>query len=748
MLAVVEAKAEYRQPGDGLQQAKEYAEILGLPFAYATNGIGIVEFDYATGLTSYLTRFPSPDALWKRYRQQLGFAPAQAEKFLTPMELSKNPNIRYCLQIAINRAVAAILKGEKRLLLTIATGTGKTTLAFQVCWKLWKSQWNRDGAYRPPKILFLADRNVLVDEPIKDAFLPFGDARLKIEGGQIVKSRDIYFAIYQSLAGKEDTEAPYRRYSPDFFDLIIVDECHRGSAKDEGNWRKILEHFDSAVQMGMTATPKRADNVDTYAYFGNPLYTYSLHQGIQDGFLAPYRLRRILTDVDAQGYRPQPGDKDRFGAPIPDAQYGTKDFERLLVHKKRTEAIARHLTNYLKSTDRFDKTIVFCVDQPHALEMRDALANANSDLMQQYPDYVCRVTSDEEERGREQLDRFKDLETRTPTILTTSQMLTTGVDVPTCKNVVLVRVIGSMTEFKQIIGRGTRVREDYGKLSFTIHDYTGSASVMFADPEFDGYPALITEQKVDKNGDVTSATTIVGGEEGDPASAYEENGSEKNGSEADTQEIEAEIEAEIETEIEVGGNGGGHKKIYFDGGQANVVLESTCDLDMTGTLVTVELRSYVADQVRTLYTSADELRTKWADPIQRKTVIATLHAHDVSFESLALEMQRPEADPLDLLCHLAFDRPLLTRTQRAERVRKQQQDFFDRYGDKARMVLLAILQKYEEHGPDDFTLPDVFKLSPFLELGRPIEIANLFGGTIEMRKAVHELQNLVYAPAT
>jgi type I restriction enzyme R subunit len=721
MLAVVEAKAEYKQPGDGLQQAKEYAEILHLPFAYATNGKGIVEFDYGAGIVSNLAAFPSPESLWQRYQQQMGLTDEQAVKFLAPMELSKTANIRYCLQIAINKAVEAILKGEKRLLLTIATGTGKTTLAFQVCWKLWKSGWNRSGAPRPPKILFLADRNVLVDDPIKDTFLPFGDARIKIAGGNVVKSREIYFALYQSLAGTEGTPARYKLYPRDFFDLIIVDECHRGSASDHSNWREILEYFAPAVQMGMTATPKRDDNVDTYAYFGNPLYTYSLKQGIEDGFLAPYRLRRILTDLDAEGFRPASGDRDRFGAAIPDAQYMTKDFERVLAHQKRTEAIAKHLTAYLKSTDRFAKTLVFCVDQEHALTMRDALNNANSDLVQQYPDYVCRVTSDEEERGREKLDQFKDLESRTPVILTTSHMLTTGVDAPTCKNVVLVRVINAMTEFKQIIGRGTRVRADYGKLYFTIHDYTGSAAMRFADPEFDGYPALITEQTIDEEGNITST---------------------------DVSTEEEETAADAEADGGAGDVGSGSRKIYYDVGNARVVLESASDLDESGKLITMELRSYVAGKVRTLYTSADELRTRWADPVQRKAVIAALDEHAVDFVGLAEEMKRPDADPLDLLCYLTFERPLLTRKQRADRVRKQKKDFFDRYGDKARQVLFDLLQKYEEHGPEDFAIPDVFKLPPFLQLGRPIQIAALFGGAEKMKEAVLELQGLVYQPWT
>ena len=382
------------------------------------------------------------------------------------------------------------------MLLTLATGTGKTVVAFQICWKLWNSRWNRTAEYRRPRILYLADRNVLVDQPKDRMFTPFGDARHKIEGNT-PKSREMYFATYQAIASDERRPGLYRQYPRDFFDLVIVDECHRGSARDESNWRDILDYFEPAYQLGMTATPLREDNRDTYRYFGNPIYTYSLRQGIDDGFLAPYRVHRIVTTADAAGWRPTKGELDRYGREIPDAEYGTKDFERAVALKVRTEAIARHLTEFLKKTDRFAKTIVFCVDQEHAEEMRKAINNCNTDLVKQYPDYTARVVSDEGKIGRGHLDKFMELETLTPTILTTSQMLTTGVDAQTCKNIVLVRVINSMTEFKQIIGRGTRVRDDYGKLYFNILDYTGSATRLFADSEFDGDPAQITEEEID-----------------------------------------------------------------------------------------------------------------------------------------------------------------------------------------------------------------------------------------------------------
>jgi len=418
-IAVVEAKPTYRTPGEGLQQAKDYAEILGLKFAYATNGHGIVEFDYLTGRERELNAFPTPDELWNRLTAATGLAPEAAQRLLTPAYHLSGKSPRYYQEIAINRTVQAILQGKRRVLLTMATGTGKTVVAFQICWKLWSSRWNRTGEHRRPRILYLADRNILIDDPKDKIFAPFGDARCKIENGVAPKSREMYFAIYQAIAKDERRPGLYREYAPDFFDLVIVDECHRGSARDESNWREILEYFEPAYQLGMTATPLRDDNRDTYQYFGNPLYQYSLRQGIDDGFLAPYRVHRVITQWDAAGWRPSQGDLDRYGREIPDEQYETADFERVVALKARTEAVARHLTEFLKRTDRFAKTIVFCVDQEHALDMRTALVNLNSDLVQQHPNYVCRVTSDEHEIGRGHLSNFQDLERPTTVILTT-----------------------------------------------------------------------------------------------------------------------------------------------------------------------------------------------------------------------------------------------------------------------------------------------------------------------------------------
>jgi len=725
LLAVVEAKAAYRSPGEGLQQAKEYAEILGLKFAYATNGKGFVEFDYTTGLETELDRFPTPQELWARWMVHEGITDEVIEKLLTPFNDLTGKEARYYQEIAINRAVQSILQGKPRVLLTMATGTGKTLVAFQVCWKLWSARWNRRGEHRRPKILFLADRNILIDDPKDKIFAQFGDARWKIENGVANKGRELYFAIYQAIAEDEARPGLYREYPRDFFDLIIVDECHRGSARDGSSWREILEYFAPAAQLGMTATPLRQDNRDTYEYFGNPIYQYSLKQGIEDGFLAPYRVHRIVTTYDSAGWRPNKDQLDRYGREIPDAEYQTKDFERVVSLRPRSEAIARHLTEFMKKNGRFDKTIVFCVDQEHADEMRRLLNNLNADLVRQYPDYVCRVTADDSQIGRGHLSHFQELERETPVILTTSQLLSTGVDAPTVKNVVLIRTINSPTEFKQIIGRGTRVRDDYNKLFFNILDYTGSATRQFADGAFDGYPALITEAEIDENGQVIEGTETAAQPEV------------PNDESRDVQTGQASLQDDDE---------GRPRKLYVDEGQGSIATHIVQDLDAAGKqLRVVAYADYTAEQVRTLYPSAAVLRQRWADPESRASIIAMLEDLDINFEELAESAKQPEADPFDLLCHLAFNAPLRTRRERAERVRREKRDFFDRYGPEARRILDELLEKYAEHGTAQFVIPDVLEVPPISERGNVIEIARYFGGATQLRAAVTELQNLLYA---
>lgn len=719
-LAVVEAKAAYRQAADGMQQAKQYAEMLGLKFAYATNGHEIIEFDYASGLEKTVDSFPSPSALWGRYRTASGLIDEQvANRVLTPGNHTVGKGERYYQQIAINRVVEAVLKGQQRLLVTMATGTGKTAVAFQICWKLWSARWNRTGDYRRPRILYLADRNILVDQPKDGIFAAFGDARYKIESGEVVQSREMYFAIYQALAEDERRLGLFKSFRSDFFDLIIVDECHRGSARDESAWRVILEYFKPAYQLGMTATPLREENKDTYRYFGNPVYEYSLRQGIEDGFLAPYRVHRVVTEWDAAGWRPSADDLDRYGRAIPDDEYQTKDFERVVALRARTKAIAKHLTEFMKKSDRYAKTIVFCVDQEHASEMRQALSNLSTDLVQQNPDYVCRVTADEGDIGRGHLSRFQDVDTKTPTILTTSQLLTTGVDAPTCKNVVLARIVGSMTEFKQIIGRGTRVRDDYGKLWFNIIDYTGSATRLFADPTFDGDPARITEEELAEDG-----TTTVVSEKGTEEPSY-------GLAEAAPGIIEPPA--------------ADRRKFYFDGGQVAIAAHLVYELDSNGQqLRVVRYTDYAGDSVRTLYPNARDLRQQWSDPTKRSEIISRLAERGIDFDELADAIKQPEADPFDMLCHVAFNAPLRTRRERAQQVRTERKGFFERFGPEARQILDELLEKYAEHGDAQFVLPDALHVPPVSAHGQPGEIIRLFGGAEQLRSAVNELQGLLY----
>ena len=732
-LAVVEAKAAYRYSGDGMQQAKEYAKILGLLFAYSTNGQSIVEYDFHTGFERELTSFPGPRELWTRYRTAKGLGDELEDKLLVANHSSdKVP--RYYQQISINHAVEAILSGKKRVLLTLATGTGKTVIAFQIAWRLWNGLWNAKGQPgRRPRILFLADRAVLVDDPKDKTFAPFGDARHKITGGNAVKSRDIYFATYQAIAGDETQPGLFQQYAPDFFDLIIVDEAHRGSAADDSSWRKILEYFTGAVQLGMTATPLRQDNRDTYEYFGNPIYVYSLKQGIQDGFLAPYQVRRIIIDVDAEGYRPYLGQRDDFDREIPDREYTSRDFERILTLIPRTEAVAHHLTNYLKATDRFAKTIVFCYDQDHADRMRRALSNANADLMREYPDYVARVTADDGDIGRALLSTFQDVETKTPVILTTSRLLTTGVDAPMVKNVVLFRHINSMTDFKQIIGRGTRVREDYGKLYFTILDYTGSATQNFADPGFDGEPQQIVEEHVDEQGASESEAELPVPDE-------------ETGDGATTDQDEITYIIGPPQFLGVRDRQRREKWVVSRDVMVQIINETVQELDANGhKLRTVQLTDYTGEQVRSLSRSAEDLRGQWTRSEQRAAIVSALEERGVTLDYLAAVMGQSDADPFDLLCHLAFHAPIQSRRQRADRLRREQRAFFARYAPDARAILDAILDQYATYGPSEIVLPGVLQLPPIAQRGNVLEIARLFGGTDQLRAAVNELQALLYA---
>lgn len=724
-IAVIEAKAEYRSAQDGVQQARDYAEVLGLRFAYASNGREIIEIDVTAGTERSRSDFPTPADLWDLQRDQLHLASASAEAtLLTPGFPDPERPPRYYQEIAVNRALEAITSGQTRTLLNLCTGAGKTAVAFQLCWRLWAAGWNKRGDHRKPKILFLADRNILVDDPKDKTFAPFGDARWKLGLGAVSHGRDIYFSTYQAIASDERRPGLYREFTRNFFDFIVIDECHRGSAREDSSWREILDWFAPAYQLGMTATPLREESRDSYAYFGAPLYTYSLAQGIADGFLAPYRVHRIVTELDAAGWRPTVGELDRYGRAVPDEEYQTKDFERVVSLRARTEAIARHLTDFLKNTDRFAKTIVFCVDQDHASEMRQALVNLNADLVARHPDYVSRVTSDEGDIGKGKLSRFQDLEAETPVILTTSQLLTTGVDAPTCKNVALARVVGSMAEFKQIIGRGTRLREDYRKLWFNILDYTGTATEKFADPAFDGEPVAAISTEIDETGAIVSEVS----------------------EQREEHEREDPFDQPGVTDLPPDTSDDLPRKLYVDGGTVEVVAHLVYDLDSDGKRLTCrKLTDWTGEKVRTLYVTPAAFRADWALPDKRAAVIEQLLERGIDLSLLLADANRPDDDAFDVLCHLAWSAPLLTRRERAERLRAAEPDLFTHYGDDARAVLDALLEKYAVGGPDQLALPEALKVSPVSDFGNPSEIARRFGGPDRMRAAVAELTERLYA---
>lgn len=699
-MAVVEAKADYKRPSDGIQQAKTYAEMLGLSFAYSTNGKLIVEFDFMTGLESNFYKMPQPSELWHRLKGDKDLTAQQIDIILSQFHLTGGKTPRYYQQIAINKVISAIVKEQKRILLTMATG-GKTTTAFQICWKLWQQRWNLKGDSRHPKILYLSDRTVLVDDPMNKEFAAFGEARHRVSRDEVVKSREIYFALYQSIGPRENSPGIYREYAKDFFDFIIVDECHRGSAQDDSLWRTVLEYFEPAVQLGMTATPRYEETRNTYQYFGNPVYTYTLKQGIEDGFLAPYRVRHVQTTADVQGWKPTPGQTDRHGKTIPDKLYNTADFDKTLVLRPRTEAIAQDLTYYLK-VDPYAKTIVFCVDQEHSDTMREILSNLNAEHVQRYPDYVSRITADEGDFGRERLSRFQDIEDNSVTIVTTSKLLTTGVDAPTVKNIVIVRGVGSIVEFKQMIGRGTRVCADYDKFTFNIVDYTGASFQHFKDPDFDGDP-LSEDEKV-----------------------IETRGKQSSGEKTSTT---------VQTPT--------GRKFYVDEGTITIAEEGVHIMNPDGSQQHKTYIEYAGGQIYSLYKSESELREKWVDPKSRSDIVTTLKQIGIERQQLAKELQFPDVDTFDLFCCVAFGTPVQTREQRAQRVRTAT-DFLNQYTVVGQYVLQALLDKYSQHGVDELKIPDALNVPPISEYGNVSEIVKIFGGTNQLRKAVEKLQKLLY----
>lgn len=720
-LAVVEAKREYATAGDGLQQAKRYAERLDVPFAYASNGEDIIEHDFDTGLDRQVTTFPTPDDLWQRYRAWQGLEVNDvAEDVARPFNRTlRNPDgqvrePRYYQAVAINRAVAAIRSGRPRTLLTMATGTGKTFVAMQVVWKLWNSAWV-DG--RRPRILYLADRNILIDQPIASNFRPvFGDAVWKIQGTRQT-GREVYFALYQALADTGDAMGLFRDYPQDYFDLVIVDECHRGSATEGSTWRTVLDHFSPAAQLGMTATPLREDNRDTYDYFGAPMFTYSLAQGIEDGFLAPYRVRRVVLSPDADGWAPSQGQLDRYGREIPPGLYTSRDFERVVSLLARTEAAARHLGDHLERTDPLGKTIVFCVDSEHAEQMRMALNNATAEHSRRHADHVVRIVSDEGAVGEAHLGQFQDPQTDTPVIATTSRMLSTGVDMPTVRTIVLFKPIGSMVEFKQIIGRGTRLYPDAGKLSFEIIDYSG-ATALFEDPDFDGPPEGVTVEEVDGDGQLVEVPEVAAPDPGfdEPAAA----------------------EDDLVPRA--------RRKFYVDDGTAFVTAEGVYLPDPgTNQLRLVAYHDHVADTVRSLYPDASELRERWRSGPSRGEVRTALLERGIELAEVAEQLEMSGVDPVDLLVHLAWNEPLTSRRDRVRRAQERLDAVYDELKPAARAVLDELLDKYAEHGIEQLEDLRVLRVPPLREHGTVHEIAALFGGEDRLRGLMRVVEVELYA---
>jgi type I restriction enzyme R subunit len=730
-LAVVEAKAQ-GAARNGIQQAKDYALILKVHFAYATDGATIIEIDLVDGTERTVPCYPTPEELMRRYRDRMNLTNESAvERLVTADYPTENKESRYYQTIAINRTVEAVVSGKKRTLLVMATGTGKTSTAFQICWKLWSTRWNRSGTPHRPKILYLAHLDVLVTDPIRKDFAPFGDSITRVQG-RADTAHDIYFALYQAIAHPDRVPALYRNWSPDFFDLIIVDECHTGSAREEGLWREILVYFKSAVQLGLTATPVRAEDRDTFSWFGPPLYTYSLAQGIADGFLAPYRLHNIVTDVDATGWRPFSGQRDKFGQLIPDRVYGTPDFERRLKLPDRTRVFAEHLTDYLRRTDPFAKTIVFCVDQDHAEDMRAALTICNRALVAKHPHYVVRITSDEEDVGKKHLGNFMLPRKREPVIVTTSKMLSIGVDAQTCKNIVICRVIGGVVEFKQIIGRGTRVNTHFDKWTFSILDYTGSASLLFADPTFDGDPLPLDPVLFPPPPDPVEPPV----EEPPPIDPPP-----PPPPEPPTGPLPPPITPPLPPVPPPP-----PPRLTVEGVRVRVVAEQVQVLDPDGkVLQTFSLTDFTGDKVRTLYPSPESLRAECSTPDGRARIARSLSDRGVDLDEVSRVLNHPEADPFDLLAHVAFRTVIVARTARVERVRKTQAAFFARYSPAARAILDHLLDLYAAHGPANLDLAAAVELLPSRDQATLPEIVARFGGLPSLEEALAELNRQLYA---
>ena len=724
-IAIIEAKKNTLSLNAGIQQGIEYADILDLPFAYSSNGDGFYEHDKTLSSGNIerelsLDQFPSPEELWQRYKEYKKIDSPEEEKVVTQDyyidATGRNP--RYYQQIAINRTVEAIAKGQERILLVMATGTGKTYTAFQIIYRLWKSGTKK-------RILFLADRNALIDQTRRGDFRHFKDKMTVVRKKKIDKSYEIYLALYQGLTNYDEDKDAYKEFSPDFFDLIVIDEAHRGSAREDSAWREILEYFSSATHIGLTATPKETEEVSNIEYFGEPIYTYSLKQGIEDGFLAPYKVIRVGLDVDLNGWRPPKGFKDKFGNPVEDRIYNRTDFEKLLVIEERRTQVAMKITEFLKAHSRFDKTIVFCTDIEHAGGLRTALANENADLMAQNSKYVMQITGDNEE-GKRELDNFTNPEERYPVIATTSKLMTTGIDAQTCKLIVLDSNIKSMTEFKQIIGRGTRINEEYGKTYFTIMDFR-NVTDLFADPDFDGEPVRIKEIGQDDEiepPEMEKYTETIIDEEGEEVVFPE-----------DTDIREAGI---------IEDSGTLYQKTYVNGVDVTVLHERVQFLDEEGKLITGSLKDYTKRKVKEEFATLDEFLNRWNSAEKKQAIIKELEANGIIYENFKEEIGK-EMDIFDMILHCAYDMPPLTRKERAERVKKR--NYFAKYGEQAKAVLETLLEKYADDGIENIESLSVLKVQPFDKFGSPLEIVNLFGGKENYLNAIAELEKELYEAA-
>lgn len=702
-LAIVEAK-KYSEPvGRGMQQAIEYAQILDIPFAYSTNGRGFLEHNMLTGEEREFSmdEFPTPEELWNRYKNAKSISETEEQIINEPYYYQageKHP--RYYQRIAINRTVEAVAKGKDRILLVMATGTGKTYTAFQIIYRLWKSG-------KKKKILYLADRNVLIDQTMSQDFQPFSKVMTKIEHKKMDSSYEIYMALYQQLTDGNGNDV-FKEFDKDFFDLIIVDECHRGSAAEDSNWRRILEYFESATQIGLTATPKETKEVSNISYFGEPIYTYSLKQGIDDGFLAPYKVIRVNLDKDLLGYIPEAGKLDMYGNEIEQREYNTKDFDKNIIIDDRTKKVAEQITEILKENDRFAKTIVFCVDIEHAERMRQALVNENADLVKEDPRYIMRITGDNNE-GKAQLDNFIDVESKYPTIVTTSKLMTTGVDCKTCKYIVIDSLIASMTEFKQIIGRGTRIREDYGKSYFTIVDFR-NVTRLFQDKDFDGEPVVVEDfPRTKGTGDDT------------------ENG---NGGGDGTTPVDPPIEPKTQ-------------KYRVNDVEVEIINKMVQYYGKDGKLTTESLIDFSKRSILNEYADLNTFINRWNSEEKKQAIIDELKEHGILLEALREEVGKKDISDFDLILHIAYDKKPLTKAERANKVMKK--GYLYKYSEQAQLVLSMLLQKYQDSEILDLSDTRVLQLRPFDELGGPLKIVKLFGGKEEYVKAVEELENELYA---